>query len=382
MASQSAHDLTNAAGMKGLLQETESFVSDEVVRLAGGSGNFTYRALLKKPYNGHRTVVIKHAEGFSPFNPTFLLPVERQDYEVHALRTMRTLLSPESLIKVPEVFHYDSANRLIIMSDCGENSQRLKDLLINTNPSIELSTTIGTLLGQFLGTLHRDGNTEQYRTTKEFLSTSTLARNISTIITNGVLIPTLIPSEDDEVFIRPPIELTDSQITDLRSAAAEMSQLVMNSNDHILMGDFWPGNMIVKLENQNGQEVPTIWVVDWELTKTGSAGFELGQMCAEFFQAAHFYPASAASAHAMLNAFVDSYKQIRHVDAATVRLASMHLGAHLVAWSPRVDWGNEADTRAAAVHGVDFLLQGYANNEEWLRKSVLGRWYSDSSNPS
>lgn len=101
---------------------------------------------------------------------------------------MKTMLSPDSLITVPEVFHYDDVNRLIIMSDCGDTSQRLKDLLISSPPSPELSNEIGKLLGEFLGTLHWEGNTEEYRSTKEYISTSTLARNISSIITNGVLI--------------------------------------------------------------------------------------------------------------------------------------------------------------------------------------------------
>lgn len=78
MTLEPTHDLTNASGMKDLLSEMGSFASREVTRLIGGSGNFTYRAVLDAPYNGHKSVVVKHAEGFSPFNPSFLLPVERQ----------------------------------------------------------------------------------------------------------------------------------------------------------------------------------------------------------------------------------------------------------------------------------------------------------------
>ena len=45
------------------------------------------------------------------------------------------------------------------------------------------------------------------------------------------------------------------------------------------MGDFWPGNMMVVLDGDRNLE--RIYVLDWELSRTGLPGADIGQFCAE-----------------------------------------------------------------------------------------------------
>ncbi|KZT40314.1 hypothetical protein SISSUDRAFT_1118377 [Sistotremastrum suecicum HHB10207 ss-3] len=359
----SIFNLANAEGLKAHLSQTDEFPSKDVVPLTGGTGNFVFRVFLEEQYEGHDTVIVKHAEDYLPSDKNFHFPSERQDFEVRALNVVNTMLEGDldSLVKVPKVLHYDEDNRLIIMTDCGEHSYRLKDLLLRLPPSSELSKTIGTQLGHFVGTLHTVGNTEKFRSAKQFFGTNKIAREISSTVTNSRIVSTLAPSENDKVFIRPPIEIPEPQIQVMRSTADWMSKIVMSNNDHILMGDFWPGNILINLTSD--LSIQSIWVIDWELTKTGCPGFEIGQFSAELFQAAHFYPDSRLASRTILDAFVEAYKSKCRVEPTTGWIAAMHMGAHLIAWTPRTGWGNDEETRAAVLHRISFLGRGFMKDE-------------------
>jgi len=48
------------------------------------------------------------------------------------------------------------------------------------------------------------------------------------------------------------------------------------------------------------------------------------------------------------------------VDVGVAKDAMVHVGAHLVAWSPRVLWGSKGRAREIVDEGVGYLVEGYA----------------------
>ena len=58
--------------------EGTPYACTSLMRLSGGSANFTYRGTLSTPISGGaRTVIIKHAEPFVAINSSFKLDVVR-----------------------------------------------------------------------------------------------------------------------------------------------------------------------------------------------------------------------------------------------------------------------------------------------------------------
>jgi hypothetical protein len=54
------------------------FASDKVTRLSGGICNFAFRLHLLQPYEGRRTLVLKHAKPYPACSVDFPYSVDRQ----------------------------------------------------------------------------------------------------------------------------------------------------------------------------------------------------------------------------------------------------------------------------------------------------------------
>jgi hypothetical protein len=68
---------------------------------------------------------------------------------------VRLCLPPTSLVKVPEIYHFDVYNNLIIMEDCGTDVVTLREFLCSDGASAaDLAQTIGTAVGEFIAFVH------------------------------------------------------------------------------------------------------------------------------------------------------------------------------------------------------------------------------------
>jgi hypothetical protein len=133
------------------------------------------------------------------------------------------------------------------------------------------------------------------------------------------------------------------------------------------MGDFWPGNMIVKLDSN--QNIKHIYILDWERAGTGIRGVELGQFCAEMHLLMRFDEVARSPASIILSAILSTYKDISKPDDRLARDALAHWGGHLVIITPRTPWGETGITQEVVKEGVRFMVG--SRTEGFLAGSVV-----------
>lgn len=143
------------------------------------------------------------------------------------------------------------------------------------------------------------------------------------------------------------------------------------------MGDFWPGNIMVALDPSDVNQLKRIYVLDWELAKTGLPGADIGQFCAEIHLLRRFEPITKASASWILSTFLKAYSRVGKPDVQVCRHAMVHWGVHLAVWTPRIPWGGKTATRDAVEEGVGFLVGASSADEDWLRASDVGALFSE-----
>jgi aminoglycoside phosphotransferase (APT) family kinase protein len=137
------------------------------------------------------------------------------------------------------------------------------------------------------------------------------------------------------------------------------------------MGDFWPGNLMVKTDVEGSLE--RIYVLDWELAKTGPTGMDIGQFASEIHLLRRCNPETCKdTAPTLLEHFFKEYKAVRPPSVGDVRGAIVHWGTHATICGARVDWGGKEITQEVVREGVRLLVDGWSGDEAWLRKSLIG----------
>ncbi len=121
------------------------------------------------------------------------------------------------------------------------------------------------------------------------------------------------------------------------------------------MGDFWPGNLMVALDGTGA--LKHIYVLDWELSKTGLPGIDVGQFSAEMHLLRSFYPeVCGEAAQMLLEQFLREYKRVGEPSEEDIKQATVHLGVHLVVLAERVEWGGKERTREVVLEGVRMIV--------------------------
>lgn len=165
------YDLTTPSDVLAYLNHLPSFQATQATPITGGTANFVYRIALSTPYRGlHTTVILKHAESYAASIPSLPLATSRFAFENFALDIIRhqtSLVSDESLIRVPEVYHYDSDYHVMILQDAGD-LPTLKSFIASQSDSA-LATQIGSALGRFIAQLHAWGR-ENNRFKAQFIN--------------------------------------------------------------------------------------------------------------------------------------------------------------------------------------------------------------------
>ncbi|KAL1748940.1 hypothetical protein HDZ31DRAFT_28711 [Schizophyllum fasciatum] len=348
MASPLDLDLTTSDGVLQYLSNTP-FASCSATKLTGGTANFAYRVHLNTPYEGRNTLVVKFGRAFLEIDGQRMpFDIERQKFEAEALKAVRDWTRPGSLVTVPAVHLFDSKNHVLIMDDCGENSVTLKDLLRDHNLRSHIAQKIGRALGEFLADVHSIGE-KQPPDFMNLFASNEQARSISAWATYGRVRETLDGSAGLAALANPPLDLAKERLEQACTVADSMVQRLKLTEDKFVMGDFWPGNVLITMD---GEDIRSIKVVDWELAKTGLPELDVGQFLAELQLLCRFHPDSQDATTAAARAFADAYGEKHAFNRHTVLT---HFGAHLIAWTPRVPWGDKDATRKAVMDGIGMM---------------------------
>jgi len=175
--------------------------------------------------------------------------------------------------------------------------------------------------------------------------------------------------------------VSDAELERVAAVAMETEREMLETRETVVMGDFWPGNVLVSLTDEErldgdgrpvGVGVDGVYVIDWEMAKTGLAGLDIGQFVAELQLICEFKPEEREAASNVRDAFLRAYGESMGTGLGVARRALTHVGAHLVAWTVRTSWEGKEKLREVVRKGVDLLVQGHEGTESFIRDSVVG----------
>ena len=280
------------------------------------------------------------------------------------------------MVTVPDVHLFDEHENVIIMDDCGDGVLNLKELMLRNPPSTEVATKIGAALGAFIANLHAWGQRDKSEIL-DFLNGNQTARNISVFATYGRLVSTLSVADQLEVLSNPPpcLQVPQQEMALVEEIVKDKTFEIMTSMETVVMGDFWPGNIMLSFEEgeMGNTVIKRIYVLDWELAKPGIAGLDVGQFIAELHLLRCFNQQCYGSASTVIDSTLIAYQGVRGADARVARAALIHVGAHLVAWTPRnPSWEGYEKVREVVLSGVRSLVDGYRGSEEDIKMNIVG----------
>lgn len=289
------------------------------------------------------------------------------------MKAAKAALPADVLTTIPTIHHFDDDARVVIMDDCGD-AVSLKQLMLDNPPLPSVANVIGKALGEFLGRLHTWGVNPK-ESQHDLFDQNKLGKTISGFVTYGRLISTLNGKNNLAALSDAPLNIPQAKLEIISKLADERRHDINTCQDTLTMGDFWPGNILVNINYSSDGSATTvgrIHVVDWELVKPGLAGLDVGQFCAEMHLLRRFSPACEPSVSAALKAFLKAYRGAFEVKMSVVRVSAGHIGAHWVAWTPRVPWGSKELTREIVQEGVEYLVEAYSGDVKWLEGSIVG----------
>ncbi|KAG6911322.1 hypothetical protein DXG01_000993 [Tephrocybe rancida] len=354
-------DLTTIDGVQAYLSST-TYASHTVTALTGGTANFAYRIHLIAPIDGHQTYVLRSGRHERGTDADFL-PVQIFEYE--AMTRVKAWLPADSLVSVPTIYKFDKEHHVLIMEDCGTDILTLKDFMLQSrdDTSTTLAASIGTSLGHFIGGMH-EWSRANPNGILDLFSEHKQALQVSAWATYGRLVQTLKPSKGDDVppaLADPPLVLADAEVDVVKRVA-----------ENFVMGDFWPGNIMFTLDEQ--QKLRKVYIFDWELAKPGLPGVEIGQFCAEVHLVRRYAPAAEKFTTIVLNTFLRAYAERAKPDIQIARSALTHWGTHLAVWTSRVSTWAEDKGKARSIvgEGVKLIVAAEEANVDTLSSSFVG----------
>ena len=281
------------------------------------------------------------------------------------------------------------------MDDCGVSGDNLKQIFIDdaNKPAHsklltdELCKKLGSDLGSFLAAVHRDGSRDEEL--METCAGNVQGKQISVWATYGRLLESVAGTGDCANLFQTPLDASEEQLKVVAEVAKVRSSEILAAKDVFTMGDFWTGNMVLntQLDKNETPKVFQAYVVDWELAKPSLPFMDVGQFAAEMRLLQKFFPETKAYASSCLDSFFESYQASLssqpsanfQVDETFIRGVAIHLGVHLIVWTPRIDtWKPAATVREVALEGLDMIVRAWGTEDAWLRSSIVGKLFSQA----
>lgn len=248
-------------------------------------------------------------------------------------------------VRTPAILHFDKETWILILEDVG-HVPSLKGWL---KPGVDTShaQSYGTTLGRYLANIHnKTADNDQIQS--QFTGNNTAKRLSSTLyFTNLPKVAEFHGFTGDHI----------------RKAAAQGEREVYEATDVLTLGDFWTGNVLVA-------EDGTLFVLDLELVKPGTAEFDIGQMAAEMYCIAAFRDRELGTI--VLNAFLCGYREVRNGKVSAAKVA-IRMGAHFMVIMPMA-WraeSSEEELKEQLRYGDDLLRMGVNEDRKGLTNSIL-----------
>ncbi|KAF3923128.1 hypothetical protein ABW20_dc0107475 [Dactylellina cionopaga] len=319
----------------------------------GGIGNGVHRLTLNTiPETLTSTVILKHSTPYVFTIGGQKVVWDLWPFELNALRDVPNT----RFVKTPKVYWVDEINRVVFSEDAGPKSQTLKHLLLSENiPDARVFAQIGEELGKFLVRLHSWGRDtdvlERYYENND-------SRPIASWRTFGRL---------EEALAKAYPDLSDELKAKIKTYCAKEKEKVFNTQEMVIMGDFWTGNVLVNISDAG--ELESLYVVDWEMIRPADAATEISQMLAEVWEAGEFSKSSHAKAAAkdLSTGLCSAYKNgVKGPIEGMLQDVMLAAGAHIVVWA-RIgfaDYGDEAKFKAAQDKASRLIWEAFGEDVE------------------
>lgn len=131
------------------------------------------------------------------------------------------------------------------------------------------------------------------------------------------------------------------------------------------MGDLWHENILVSAD----QHSLRLYILDWELARTGLPGSEIGLFCAYIDLLSKGNQVASELAPVILRSFLDAYSRISNRDARLAQDTLAHWGISYVFWTPRDPPGDRELVQDFVRKGVEFLV--HSQDKAFLAKSPV-----------
>jgi 5-methylthioribose kinase len=256
-ANENPSSLTSELAVQKYLRST-AFSSRKVIRLRGGTTNYTFRLYLQTPYgedSPRGTAILKYATPFVASTPLVPFSVDRQRYEARALRELpksmllgggRAANLHDAKVGLPELYLEDMENNVLIMEDVAPPADvepkritctllifltNRSSVLIQIPNPVQIMEQAGVLLGAFLARLHCWGKAEQnVGLVKSLFRDNTPAREtcVETTFRDFLL---MVEGRG--------ISLTANDREDVLFEMGELERGVFYNPETLTMGDFW-----------------------------------------------------------------------------------------------------------------------------------------------
>ncbi|KAJ3138979.1 Carboxy-terminal domain (CTD) phosphatase [Geranomyces variabilis] len=339
---QTTMDLTTPDGIRAIYPQHFPAVT-RLEQLSGGNANYVWRAHLFSPLeDGSQTLVIKHAEAHLKMDPKTEMDDNRMVDEQAALGLFATagplhdVVRDDTRILVPTVYHYDATTKTLYMSDFGAGRPTLKEFLINPAFAADRFDPqrlrdLGRAIGGFLRTLHDTGRQNLSRLD------GVLNEKMGTL-TKQQLIYEYYYKQYKGVMSKLGISGLEEAVAAVEAFAESDA---FYARETFVMGDFWPGNMLV-----NPKSLDSACVVDWEMARIGVPTLDVSQFCAELYMAEKFK--GSAAAKDVMKGLIETYGS----DRLDLRAFAIGLAMHVAVVATYYGWETDEEKLRQVVKGA------------------------------
>ncbi|KAH7074676.1 kinase-like domain-containing protein [Paraphoma chrysanthemicola] len=322
--------------------------------LTGGTANFVYRVT----FSDRNPIICKHAATYLSSNSSFSFDSARMDYEARALGHIPSFQSQDlKSVSAVHMFDYDSAAKLLTMEDGGESN--LKEAYTESGLDIN---SVADDLAAWLANLHT--RTRDFSLRLEAQASSSQNNN------NPIAVAIYRHSYQNLHHALAKFGFDTALANRINE---EYGSRLAQDDECVVMGDFWPGNVLVKpsdVESSSGSTHSNLTIVDWEMVRRGTSATDVAQFAAEAFLLDTF-----RGNRGLREQFLTAYFRARgddpRVNREWIKRLAVHWAVHVAFWPTRVHWTDDAGTKKLVETGINVLKAVIDDDMEFVAKSAL-----------